>query len=134
MNLRECAPADRVEDASDDFPEVGPGEWTRSLPESEAIDVVLWVAAEESAVKSRSVLAGTHPPSMVINVYNVRPMIKKILVILIQNSASPNHRTDQRLSRPKRTKQTEIKMAGFNGFQYSTMTLMAVSSKQTKAH
>lgn len=71
---------------------------------------------------------------MVINVYNVRPMIKKILVILIQNSASPNHRTDQRLSRPKRTKQTEIKMAGFNGFQYSTMTLMAVSSKHTKAH
>jgi hypothetical protein len=70
----------------------------------------------------------------VINVYSVNPNINNSFVTEIQNSTSPNHRTEYRLTMARRTRPTPMRMAGCSeSVQYSTMTLMAVSSKQMRA-
>jgi hypothetical protein len=79
-------------------------------------------------------MTGADPPTIVTKVYSIRPKMRKILVILIQNSASPKNLTEKRFNTPMATRQAEIRIAGWRGSQYSTMTFMAVSSKQIKAH
>lgn len=59
----------------------------------------------------------TYPPTIVMKVYITKPKISMILVILIQNSASPNHRTDHKLRRPIATRQAEMRMASCRCFQ-----------------
>jgi hypothetical protein len=69
-----------------------------------------------------------------MKVYSVNPNINNSLVTEIQNSTSPNHRTEYRLTMARRTRPTPMRMAGCSeSVQYSTMTFMAVSSKQMRA-
>ena len=74
------------------------------------------------------------PPTMVTNVYRVKPIMRRTLVMEIQNSISPNHLTEYSWIRARAISVAVMQMAGCRlSVQYSTITLMAVNSKQTKA-
>jgi hypothetical protein len=57
-------------------------------------------------------MTGADPPTIVTKVYSIRPKMRKILVILIQNSASPKNLTEKRFNIPMATRQAEIRIAG----------------------
>lgn len=54
----------------------------------------------------------TYPPTIVTKVYMMRPKMSKILVILIQNSASPKNLTENRFKAPIATRHAEMRIAG----------------------
>lgn len=113
MNSRKGGPGYSVENPIDDVFEAGnTGKGTGVLPIAESIDISKRVASHQLHAAKDANVDSTYPPTIVMNVYMVKPRIKKTLVILIQNSASPNHRTDQRFRAPRMTIPAEMAMAG----------------------